>query len=286
MHIVVVGSGGPVGKSVAEALWLDGHHVRQVSRRAGFSLDDRAGLDIAFCGADAAFLMIPFDRAAHDLHAREDEIARALSNAVARAQIPRVVSLSGTSAHLGERAGSGYGAAILEQRLNALGIPELVHLRACFLMENHLQGIPLIRRQGIYAWAFRPDRPTPMVAARDVSLLAAEILVDELFDQPQAREVLGARDYSFAEATSILGSAIDKPDLRYVQLAYEEAREAMVANGVSESFADAVMQTAHSFNDGERWEQEQRSMANTTVTTLEEFAGQVFRSAYRNACGS
>ena len=282
MHIVVVGSGGAVGKSVAEALWLDGHHVRQVSRRAGVSLDDRGGLAVAFSGADAAFLMIPFDRAARDLHAREDEMARALSNAVATAQIPRVVSLSGTSAHLGERAGSGYGAAILEERLNALGIPELVHLRACFFMENHLQGIPLIRRQGIYASAFRPDRPTPMVAARDVALLAAGILVDEPFDQPQVREVLGARDYSFAEATSILGSAIDKPDLRYVQLSYEEAREAMVANGASESFADAVMQTAHSFNDGDRWEQEQRSPANTTVTTLEEFARQVFRSA----CGS
>ncbi len=71
-----------------------------------------------------------------------------------------------------------------------------------------------------------------------------------------------------------------------MQLSYEEAREAMVANGASESFADAVMQTAHSFNDGERWEQEQRSMANTTATTLEEFARQVFRSAYRNARGS
>src|SRR5262249_34847746 len=79
--------------------------------------------------ADGAFVMIPFDVKAHDLHERENEMGMKLADAVRVSGVARVVLLSGTGAHLGRNAGSGMGAAMMEARLNDLGIAELVCLR-------------------------------------------------------------------------------------------------------------------------------------------------------------
>jgi uncharacterized protein YbjT (DUF2867 family) len=221
--------------------------------------------------------MIPFDTTAGDLHRREEEIGMKLAAAVKTAGLRRVVFLSGTSAHLKANAGSAQGAAMMEERLDNLGVGELVHLRGCFFMENHLRGLPRIAQTGIYGWAFRPDIATPMIAARDIGEKAAELLTEGPFRQPRVRELLGPRDYTMAEATRILGSAIGKPDLEYVRLSYEEARKVMIASGVSPSFADAVMETARRFNEGRAWAKEKRSAQNTTETTLERFAQEEFR---------
>jgi hypothetical protein len=57
----------------------------------------------------------------------------------------------------------------------------------------------------------------------------------------------------------------------------------MIAAGISPSLADAVMQTAHGFNEGRVWAREARSPRTTTQTTLETFAAETFAPAYRAA---
>jgi uncharacterized protein YbjT (DUF2867 family) len=280
---VVTGATGSVGQTVSNLLAARGHVVRRISRADGVALNDRDAVREAFAGADAAFLMVPFDRQANDLHASEQEIVDTLADAVAATGTPRVVCLSGTSAHLGSAAGSGRGAGMLEERLDELGPEELVHLRGCFFMENHLQGIGSILQSGTYTWAFAPDIPTPMIAARDIGHIAAEILIGRGFDQPRVRELLGPRDHTMAEATAILGRAIGLPDLSYRQLSYEDAERVMVSAGASRSFAAAVIETARSFNHGIQWSREPRSVQNTTSTTLETFAADTFVPAYRHA---
>lgn len=177
------------------------------------------------------------------------------------------------------------GAAMMEERLDQLGIAELVHLRGGFFMENLLKGVARIVETGEFAWAFRPDRPTPMIAAKDVGERAAALLTSSAWAEPRIEELLGPRDYTLKEAVGILGNAIGRPDVRYVQLPYGEARQAMIRAGMSPSFADAVMDTARSFNEGQAWAKERRSPRNTTETTLEQFARDVFAKAYRAAVG-
>jgi uncharacterized protein YbjT (DUF2867 family) len=300
----VVGATGSVGRAVAQRLRGQGHHVRGIARSLGVSFDDVGALRRAFTSVDGAFVMVPFDLRAPDLHKREDEIGSNIAGALAAARVRRVVFLSGTSAHLRERAGSATGAAMMEERLDRLGIPELLHLRGAFFMENMLQGVRQIAATGVFAWAFRPDRATPMVAAADVGERAAALLMAPSFDEldrggepfrfheaaalltapsfadPRVREVLGPRDYTLDEATRILGEAIGRPDIRYAQLPYDEARRAMIDAGLSASFADAVMDTARSFNEGQVWATEPRSPRNTSPTILEEFAASVFAPAY------
>jgi uncharacterized protein YbjT (DUF2867 family) len=281
---VVVGATGAVGQVVTETLREGGYRVRAVSRKAGVAIDDSAGLASAFAGADGGFLMVPFDQSAPSIHERETDLAGRLALAVTNARLRRVVLLSGTSAHLKHRAGSGTGAAIMEALLDQLDIPELVHLRACFFMENHLNfGLPDQAKNGMYATMFRPDLPTPMIAAADVGRAAAELLARQQLTPPRIRELLGPRDYTMTEATHILGAAIGKPELRYQQLSYNDGARAMLQTGLSRSFVDAVVTTARSFNEETVWATEQRSALNTTPTTLETFAHTVFRPAYQAA---
>src|SRR5882724_5195078 len=122
---VVVGATGGVGRVVANTLKSLGHQVRPVARSLGVPFEDKEKLDEAFSGVHGAYLMIPFDLAARDLHRREDEIGEALARAVAASGVPRVVLLSGLSAHLSEETvGSAKGAQMMERRLNTMDIEE------------------------------------------------------------------------------------------------------------------------------------------------------------------
>jgi hypothetical protein len=52
----------------------------------------------------------------------------------------------------------------------------------------------------------------------------------------------------------------------------------MIANGLSASFADALGETAASFNKGERWGLEAPSVRNATPTSFESWAQAFARS--------
>ena len=111
-----------------------------------------------------------------------------------------------------------------------------------------------------------------MVSAEDVGRRAAELLSS---NDPgdRVQELLGARDYTMAEATAAMSEATGRA-VRYQQVPLNEARVGMLAAGMSESFADAVLETARSFNDNEPWGREKRTARNTTATTLEQWARQ------------
>lgn len=276
--VAVVGATGDVGKIVAEKLEQRGYGVRRISRSNGISMDDVPALTEVFRGSDGAFVMMPFDMAAPDLHKREKELARKLASALAAGKVSRVVSLSAGSAHLKNHTGSSRGAGIMEERLDSTGISELTHLRAGFFMENFAKGMNFAvqAESGVYGTAFKPDRPLQLIAARDVGLVAAEILASESFNQPRVRELHGARSYTMKEAARILAAAYGNPTIKYVQTSYENTKKNMLALGVSESFADAVVETARSFNNDDIWMREERSQTNTTPTTFETYAKKLF----------
>ena len=272
----VVGATSDTGRVVKRLLEEAGHSVRPVARRSGVSLDDTAGLAQAFAGAWGAYLMMPFDLAAQDLHARERELCSSFAQALRGAGLHRVVVLSGLSADL--KRGSSLGAALLEDAIAPLGIPELVFLRAGWFMENFAKGLDFAGQAagGIFATPFRADRPLPMVSAEDVARRAAELL---LSDEPGDRiqELLGARDYTMADAAAVMSEATGRGAVRYQQVPLPDARAGMVAAGMSESFADAVLETARSFNDNEPWGRQIRTARNTTATTLEQWSRQHLR---------
>jgi uncharacterized protein YbjT (DUF2867 family) len=276
----VVGATSDTGSVVKRLLEEAGHSVRPVARSSGISLDDAAGLAEAFAGAWGAYLMMPFDLAAQHLHARERELCSNFAQALRGAGLRRVVVLSGLSADL--KRGSSLGAALLEDVIAQLGIREVVFLRAGWFMENFAKGLDFAGQaaSGIFATPFRADRPLPMVSAEDVGRRAAELLMSEEAGD-RIQELLGARDYTMADAAAVMSEAVGRVGVQYQQVPLQDARAGMLAAGMSESFADAVLETARSFNANEPWGRQVRTARNTTATTLQQWSCRHLREGVR-----
>jgi hypothetical protein len=86
-----------------------------------------------------------------------------------------------------------------------------------------------------------------------------------------------------SEATRIIGAAIGKPELKYVQFSEEDARKTLAGAGMSASVLEAMLKMQHGFNVGIIRPTRERSMENTTPTTLEYFTKSVYARAYRAA---
>ncbi len=276
--IVVVGATSEVGAVVSAKLRQHGHIVRGVARSLGVALSDQDALNRAFRGADSAYVMIPFDVQAPDLRRFEQEVSNRLVEAISVSGIGRAVLLSGLNAHL--RMGTSLGAAEMEDRMAVLGIHELVYLRAGFFNENFVKGMGFVEQSSsaVFATPFCGDRPMPLIAARDVGERAADLLMTENWPQDRVIELHGGGHYTLATATEILGKAIGR-NVAYQTLPYADAHAGMIEIGMSPSFADAVIETATSFNNGQRWALEEPSPCNTTPTTLEQWAEDAFSAS-------
>src|SRR5207302_9477028 len=139
----VVGATSDVGRRVTQQLEDMGHTVRKVSRSRGISIDDDEELLKAFSGADGAYVMIPIDMQAPDLHKRDGEIGETLAKAIQTADVKRVIllsSLAGLVDPCGAKT-SAWGAIMMEERLNRFGSKEFMSFRCAFFMENFLKGL-------------------------------------------------------------------------------------------------------------------------------------------------
>ncbi|MDO8757260.1 MAG: NAD(P)H-binding protein [Elusimicrobiota bacterium] len=278
--MAVTGATGHVGEAIVQRLKAAGHEVREIARSLGTLIEAVPKVTRDFTGADAAFLMLPPDPKALDPRKRANEFGVCLAEAVKASGVKRVVFLSSINAHLKEGTGPILGLRDMEERLDGLGIPQLVHLRPSYFMENHFQAVGFIARQGYYGSPLMSDTVIPMIAAADVGEVAARIMAEEPFNQPRVRELLGSEDFTMSKAARVLGAAIGKPDLKYKQLPYEAARKAMLDFRFSPGHADAMIELYRHFNASLIRGTEVRKPQNTTSTTLEQFAKTRFHSVY------
>jgi hypothetical protein len=147
-------------------------------------------------------------------------------------------------------------------------------------MENLYWNIDLIKKMGIDGSALKADLPMPLIATQDIAAEAVRLLLDLKFTGKSVRELLGQRDVAMADVTRVLGQAIGKPDLKYVQFPYDEAEKAMLGMGLSPSVTLAYIEMTRGFNDGIVKPAKKRSAKNTTPTSIEQFA-KVFAAVYK-----
>jgi len=121
-----------------------------------------------------------------------------------------------------------------------------------------------------------------MVATSDIGAKAAAFLADLEFQGHTAFEFFGPRLVTMQEATTLLGQAIGKPDLKYVQFPYEEAEKAMMAGGMSADAARLLIEMDRSLNDGFIRPTQPMTPDHLGTTRIEEFA-EVFAAAFRAA---
>jgi len=287
--IVVAGITGNIGSKLAHLLAEQGHQVIGIGRDKSKlnatltgNVDFRQGelQDVPFLtsvlkDADAAFLLIPPQLNAPDVLAFQREVGEAIAQAVKNAGIRYVVNLSSQAAQLEFGTGPILGVHDQELRLNQVEGLNVLHLRPSYFMENLLNNIPMVQQMGIMGSALRPDLSFPWIATQDIAQAAAEALNQLHFQNVQIRDLLGPRDLTMTEATRILGQAIGKLELPYVQFPYEDARQGMIQAGLSASMADLYVEMSRSFNEGHAVNLVERTPENTTPTTLEQWVAQL-----------
>ncbi len=282
--VTVMGASGNTGRVVAEALLARGEKVRVLGRDAGRlaalkgrgaevltgDVADAAFLARAFAGAETAYTLLPPDPVAADVRAAQDRVGEATAKGLREAGVRRVVFLSSVGAELPAGTGPIAGLHAQEERLSALGIDALL-LRPGYFFENFGAILPLIRHQGIAGSALAPGIPIAMIATRDIGTAAAAAIAARDFSGVEVRNLLGPRDLTMAEATRILGAALGKPDLPYVQFPYDAFAGALVQAGLSADMARLYVEMSHAFNDG-LIRPPVRTRASTTPTPFETFA--------------
>jgi uncharacterized protein YbjT (DUF2867 family) len=291
---VITGATGNTGKIIAEKLLAGGQKVRVVGRSAeklqpfvakgaeAFvgSAEDAAAMTRAFTGAKAVYAMIPPNMTSKDYRAEQERISDALAAAIEKAGVTHVVALSSFGADKPDKTGPIAGLHNLEVKLSRIGPLNALFLRCGYFMENTLAQVGVIRSMGMMAGPLKGEVALPLIATRDIGDCAADALANLNFSGKQTRELLGAREYTMREAAGIVGTAIGKPSLSYTHAPAMMLKPAMMAMGISANMVDLILEMADAMNDGRVAALEKRGSANTTPTTFEWFAANVFAPVF------
>ena len=284
--ITIVGATGNVGSKTVKNLLGKGHSLKLIARHvdklqqfageqgvsvhAGDSLD-RDFLSDVFKGSDAVMLMMPADMQAEDIAAHQDKLGEAQIEAIKKSGVKKVLFLSSVGGHTEDHTGIVAGLARQEIRLKGLENVDVLILRPSYFMENLLGNISIIKNMGINGSSLLGEKSFPIIATNDVAKVAAEKLNDLIWTGKTVLPLLGPKNYNMNEVTKVLGNAINKPDLSYVHFPYEQARQAMLQWGISDSVAQAFVGLTEAINTG-RFDTEKRDAYSTTPTTIEDFS--------------
>jgi len=291
---VVTGASGHTGSVVAKTLLKNGAKVRVIGRTPEHlkglaaegaepfpaDLTDPTAVTKALVGANGAYVMMPPNLGSPDFRGFQNRVADAIAAAVEAAGVTHVVTLSSIGADKTEKTGPVIGLHYLEQQLNRIEGVNVLHLRAGYFMENTLAQIGVIQKMGMSVGPLRPDLKLPMIATQDIGEAAANALLTLNFRGKQECELLGQRDISMGEVAQIIGKAIGKADLRYVQAPDEQVRPALIQIGMSPNMADLILEMSAALNSGHMRALEPRSGHNTTPTSYETFMTEEFVPLY------
>lgn len=285
---VIIGASGNTGSVVARNLLAHGEKVRAIGRDTKrleslvqkgaeafvANATDAATLTQAFTGAKAVYLLIPPNPGTPNVREDQERVSDALVAAAQKAGVEYAVVLSSIGADKPDKTGPVIGLHNLEQKLNGVSALKAVYLRAGYFMENLLPQVGVIQNFGVVGGPLRSDLKLAMIATRDIGAAAAEALLKLDFTGKQARELLGQRDLTYQEVASVIGQAIGKPGLGYMQFPPAQLKPALTQMGMSANMADLILEMAEALNSGYMAPLEPRSAQNTTPTSIETFVAE------------
>lgn len=291
---VITGATGNIGKILAEKLLAKGKKVRVIGRNLDklknpvdkgaepFIGDVYDGdfVNRAFKDSIAVFCLIPPNNNSNNFRKDQQKIAKNYLSGVKNNGIKNVILLSSIGAHLRNGAGIVDGLGDMEEYFIELKDVNILNLRPTYFMENVFGQLETIKQLGIAGGPVKGDLSFPIVATKDIADIAAKNLLNLDFKGNTIEYILGARDVTYNEITKIIGEAIGKPELEYVQFSYNDAKKAMIASGFcSEDVAELMMGLSKGMNSGKVLNAHKRTKDNTTPTTIEEFA-RIFANIY------
>ena len=294
MKITLTGSLGNISKPLAEILIKSGQEVTIISndskklnviknlgaKAAIGSVSDVAFLTDAFKGADAIYTMVPPNWGVSNYRRYIAETGKNYLEAIRTSGVKRVVNLSSIGAHLSGGTGPIAGLYDVEHTLNTLDGIAIKHLRAGMFFINFFFDIGTIRNMGIMGNNYGEKTKLIMVHPRDIAAIAAQELQGSFEGKSHRYVVSDEREIS--EIVKILGTAIDKPELAWVQFSDGEAFAGMTSAGMSQAIAGVYVEMGNAINSGilfEDFDQHKPEVWGTTrlVDFAKEFAA-VYKS--------
>jgi uncharacterized protein YbjT (DUF2867 family) len=291
---VVLGATGNTGSVAAKTLLQRGEKVRAVGRDAyklreltllgaeSVTVDasDAAAMTKVLEGATAAYVLLPPRAKDPELLASGDKMSTAITAAIRAAGVRHVVLLSSIGAHHADKTGPIQALHTFEEKLKQVPNLNALFLRPGPFMENFLLLIPLVHSMGFLAGGIDGDLKMPFIATRDIGAAAADALQKRDFVEFSTRELHGQRDLSHDEAAKAIGAAIGKPKLSYKHFPAFLIEQGMKQMGIPGKTASLMSEMNEAANDGRLRPLAARSQDNTTATSMEDWAREVFAPAY------
>jgi uncharacterized protein YbjT (DUF2867 family) len=262
MKITLTGSLGNISRPLAEILIKNGHEVTIISsdsekvsdietsgaKAAIGSVSDVAFLTDAFRDADAIYTMVPPNWGVSNYRQYIAETGKNYQKAIKASGVKRVVNLSSIGAHLSGGTGPIAGLYDVEHTLNALDGVSIKHLRAGIFYINFFFDMGTIRNMGIMGNNYGEKTKLLMVHPRGIAAVAAQELQGS-FEGKSHRYVV-SDECEISEIVKILGAAIDKPELPWVQFSDEETFAGMTSAGMSAAIAGTYVEMGNAINSG------------------------------------
>jgi uncharacterized protein YbjT (DUF2867 family) len=294
MRFVITGSLGHVGKPLAAQLRDAGHAVTVVSSNADRtsaiesiganaaigSVEDARFLAEVFRGADGLFTMVPPHFGGHDWKSHIGGVGRTYLKAILASGVKYVVNLSSIGAHMRDGCGPVSGLYRVEQALNELPGVNVRHLRAGFFYTNFLNSVALIRHQGIISGNYGKHARMVLVHPTDIADAAAKELQGRFF-LGKGYSYVASDELTTDQIASILGKAIGKPELGWVDQPDKESFGGMVMAGLSEDVARNYVEMGTAIRSGDMWsDYDSHRPVLAGWRRFESFANEEFASAY------
>jgi len=296
MKIIVTGSLGHISRPLVEKLTAAKHIVTVISSNADRkreieafgataaigSVSDVAFLTNTFSGADAVYTMVPPTFSASNWKQYIGTIGKNYAKAISDAGVKNVVNLSSMGAHMPEGCGPVSGLYYVEQALNALEGVNVKHLRPGFFYYNFFANLGMIKHMGIIGGNYGDGAKLVLANPADIADVAADELLSLSFTDKSVRYI-ASDEKTTDEIASILGKAIGKPELKWINFTDEDTVGGMLQNGLPLDVAKNYAEMGAAMRSGEMAAEYNSSRSATFgKTNLEAFAP-VFAAAYTQA---
>jgi uncharacterized protein YbjT (DUF2867 family) len=264
MKYVVLGSLGNISKPLAEKLIAARNDVTIISSKAERteqilllgakaaigSVDDVAFLTRTFKGADAVYTMVPPSFGASNWKQYIARIGENIASAIRASGVKNVVNLSSIGAHMKDGCGPVSGLYAVEQSLNDLSGVNVRHLRPGFFFTNFLSSIGMIHDKGIIGGNYGENANMILSHPSDIAEAASKELLDLSFKGKSVRYI-ASDEKSTNQVASILGKAIGKSDLSWVNFSDKDTLSGMIQMGLPEEVARNYTEMGSAMRSGE-----------------------------------
>lgn len=301
MKITITGSLGHISKPLAQELIQKGHTVTVISSKAERKpeiealgakaaigkMQDVDFLTNAFTGADAVYTMLPPPTSVNDSGDRDFDRVEALMKvvnnyieAIQKAGVKRVVSLSSIGAHMEKDSGIIIWAHNAEKLLSNLPDVGITFMRPVGFYYNLLGFIPGIKNMGVIASNYGADDVIPWVSPIDIAAGIAEEIVKPL----KGKKVIyvASEERTCNEVATILGTAIGKPDLKWVIIPNEQLLAGLLSAGLPKQFAEGLVEMNASQHNGKLFEDYYKNKPTLGKVKLKDWAKE-FAAVYNKA---